>query len=150
MKKFLLLIVCAIFTIVTFAQGINDNGDNIVGDYYTEYGGSKNKIRVTKNSDGTYMAQAFWVEKAYDKNGNKIKDKKNPDKSLRNIDIDKVVLADGLIYDKEKKSWGGTKIYDPSKGIKVTVSAEFVTKDKLKLRGSILGIGATLYWERIK
>ena len=150
MKNLLLFFTCALFAITTFAQGINDNGDNIVGDYYTEYGGSKNKIRVTKNNSGSYKAQVFWVEKDYDKEGNKIKDKKNPDKSLRNIDIDKVVLVDGLVYDKENKSWGGTKIYDPSKGIKVAVSAQFVTNDKLKLRGTILGIGATLYWERIK
>ena len=53
MKKFLLLIICALFSIGTFAQEINDNADNIIGDYFTEYGGSKGKIRVTKSDNGT-------------------------------------------------------------------------------------------------
>ena len=150
MKSFLLLIICALFSIGTFAQDVNDNADNIIGYYFTEYGGSKGKIRVTKNDNGTYKAQTIWIEKAYDKKGNKIKDVKNPDKSLRNIDIDKVVLADGLKYDKENRCWGGTKIYDPSRGIKANVKAEFVDKDRLKLRGTIMGIGASVYWVRIK
>ena len=71
-------------------------------------------------------------------------------KSLRNVDIDQVVIVKGLKYDAEDKTWGGTKIYDPSKGIRVNVTAEFETADKLKLRGTILGIGTTLYWTRIK
>ena len=75
---------------------------------------------------------------------------KNPDKTLRNVDIDKVVLVKGLQYIAEDKEWGGTKIYDPTKGIRVNVSAKFETPDKLKLRGTILGIGVTIYWNRIK
>lgn len=71
-------------------------------------------------------------------------------KSLRNVDIDQVVIVKGLKYDAEDKTWGSTKIYDPSKGIRVNVTAEFETADKLKLRGTILGIGTTLYWTRIK
>ena len=131
------------------AQNLNDNGDNIVGEYLTDRGGSKSKVRVTRNDNGTYTAQVFWVENALDKNGNKRKDVKNPDKSLRNVDIDKVILVDGLKYDAEDKKWGGTKIYDPTKGLKVNVSAEFVEPTKLKLRGTILGVGVTLYWNKL-
>ena len=77
-------------------------------------------------------------------------DVKNPDKSLRNTDIDKVVIVKGLKYLKSDKQWGDAKIYDPSKGIRVNVTAEFVGPKKLKLRGTILGIGTTLYWTKIK
>ena len=151
MKNFIMTIVCALLVSVpTFAQGINDNADNIVGEYLTDRGGNKSKVRVTKNADGTYNAQVFWVEKPNDANGNKRKDVKNPDKSLRNVDIDQVVVVKGMKYDKEDKTWGDTKIYDPSKGIRVNVTAEFVSADKLKLRGTILGIGTTIYWTRIK
>ena len=134
----------------SFAQGFNDKADNIVGEYLTDRGGNKSKVRVTKNPDGTFSAQVFWVEKPFDAKGNKRKDVKNPDKSLRNVDIDQVVIVKGLKYDAEDKTWGGTKIYDPSKGIRVNVTAEFESADKLKLRGTILGIGTTLYWTRIK
>ena len=130
-------LLCAlVLSLPTFAQGINDKADNIVGEYLTDRGGSKSKVRVTKNADGTYDAQLFWVENPYDANGNKRKDVKNPDKSLRNVDIDQVVIVKGLKYDAKDKAWGGTKIYDPSKGIRVTVTAEFEQADKLKLRGT--------------
>ena len=128
----------------------NDKADNIVGEYLTDRGGSKSKVRVTKNVDGTYDAQVFWVEKPLDAKGNKRKDVKNPDKSLRNVDIDQVVVVKGLKYDANDKVWGDTKIYDPSKGIRVNVTAEFESPEKLKLRGTILGIGTTIYWTKIK
>ena len=144
-------ILCTLMVALpSFAQGFNDKADNIVGEYLTDRGGNKSKVRVTKNADGTFSAQVFWVEKPFDAKGNKRKDVKNPDKSLRNVDIDQVVIVKGLKYDAEDKTWGGTKIYDPSKGIRVNVTAEFETADKLKLRGTILGIGTTLYWTRIK
>lgn len=138
------------FSFTSIAQDINNNPDSIIGEYLAERGGSKSKVRVTKNADGTYTAQVFWVEHPLEKNGNKRKDTKNPDKTLRNVDIDKVVLVKGLQYIAEDKEWGGTKIYDPTKGIRVNVSAKFETPDKLKLRGTILGIGVTIYWNRIK
>lgn len=151
MKKLFVTLFCAIvFAMPSFAQNMNDNGDNIVGEYLTDRGGSKSKVRVTKAADGTYTAQMFWVEKPLDKNGNKRKDVKNPDEKLRNVDIDKVVIVKGLKYLKEDKEWGDAKIYDPSKGIRVNVSAEFIEPKKLKLRGTILGIGTTIYWQKLK
>ena len=151
MKGFMMTLLCAlVFSMPSFAQGINDKADNIVGEYLTDRGGSKSKVRVTKNADGTFCAQVFWVEKPYDAQGKKRKDVKNPDKSLRNVDIDQVVVVKGLKYDAEEKTWGDAKIYDPSKGIRVNVTAEFVDANKLKLRGTVFGIGTTLYWTRIK
>lgn len=151
MKRFIMTIICAVmFALPSVAQGINDNADNIIGEYLTDRGGSKSKVRITKNADGTYDAQVFWVENPLDKNGNKRKDVKNPDKSLRNVDVDKIVIVKGLKYDAKDKKWGGAKIYDPTKGLRVNATAEFETADKLKLRGTILGVGVTLYWTRIK
>ena len=151
MKGFMMTLLCAlVFSMPSFAQGINDKADNIVGEYLTDRGGNKSKVRVTKNADGTYNAQVFWVEKPLDAQGNKRKDVKNPDKALRNVDIDQVVVVKGWKYDAEEKVWGGTKIYDPSKGIRVNVTAGFVDANKLKLRGTVFGIGTTLYWTRIK
>lgn len=152
MKQLIITLICALaFVMPSFAQGYNDKGDNIIGEYLTDRGGSKSKVRITKNADGSYNAQVFWVENPYEKDGKtKRKDVKNPDKSLRNVDVDKIVLVKGLKYDAESKSWGGAKIYDPTKGLRVNVSAEFETADKLKLRGTILGVGVTLYWVRIK
>lgn len=151
MKKFIFTLIAAIaFTMPSLAQSLNKNADDIVGEYLTDRGGSKSKVRVTKSADGTYSAQVFWVENPLDKNGNRRKDVKNPDKSLRNVDIDKVVIVKDLKYDAEEKEWNGAKIYDPSKGIRVNVEAEFVEPKKLKLFGNIWGIGTTIYWQKIK
>lgn len=138
MKKIIFSLICAMMLSVTsFAQSINKNGDEIIGEYLTDRGGSKSKVRVTKAADGTYTAQMFWVEKPLDANGNKRKDVKNPDKNLRNVDIDKVVIVKGLKFDKEEGEWNGAKIYDPSKGIRVNVEAEFVDAKKRKNAGII-------------
>lgn len=150
MKKIIATLIFAVaLSVPAFSQD-NNKADNIIGEYLTDRGGSKSKVRVTKSTDGTYTAQIFWVENPLDKNGNKRKDVKNPDKSLRNTDIDKVVIVKGLKYDKEEKEWNGAKIYDPSKGIRVNVEAEFVEAGKLKLFGNIWGIGTTIYWQKIK
>ena len=152
MKNIIITLLCivAFATTASAQHASNNNPDSIVGEYLTDRGGSKSKVRITKNADGTYDAQVYWVENPYDKDGNKRKDVKNPDKSLRNVDVDKIVIVKGLKYDAAKKQWGGAKIYDPTKGLKVNATAEFETADKLKLRGTILGVGVTLYWTRIK
>lgn len=151
MKRILMIIACVTMVLCPlFAQGINDKADNIVGEYLTDRGGSKSKVRITKNAQGTYDAQVFWVEHPMDKDGKKRKDVKNPDKALRNVDIDKVVIVRGLEYDAEDKEWSGAKIYDPTKGIRVNATAKFENANKLKLRATIFGIGQTLYWQKIK
>ena len=75
MKHFIATILC-LFAFVATAEAqhsSNNNPDSIVGTYLTDRGGSKSKVRVTKNADGTYNAQVYWVENPYDKNGNKRK-----------------------------------------------------------------------------
>ena len=151
MKKLIFTLLWAtMLAMPSFAQSINKNGDEIIGEYLTDRGGSKSKVRVTKETNGTYTAQIFWVENPLDKNGNKRKDVNNPDKNLRNVDIDKVVIVKGLKFDKSEGEWNGAKIYDPSKGIRVNVEAEFVDAKKLKLFGNIWGISTTIYWTKLK
>ena len=150
-KKIIVALICAVFCATPiYAQSKNDNPDSIVGEYLTDRGGSKSKVRVYKEANGTYTAQVFWVENPYDKNGKKRKDVKNPDEKLRNVDIDKVVLVKGLKYDADDKEWSGAIIFDPTIGIKVNATAKFEKDGRLKLRGTILGIGKTLYWQKIK
>lgn len=151
MRKILIMLMCmATIVCPTFAQEKSNEADAIIGEYLTDRGGSKSKVRITKNAHGTYDAQVFWVEHPYGKDGKKRKDIKNPDKSLRNVDIDKVVIVRGLKYDAEEKEWSGAKIYDPTKGMRVNATAKFESVKKLKLRATIMGIGQTLYWQKIK
>ena len=150
MKKIIFTIICALVTFASNAQDLNSNGDNILGEYLSIKDGGKSKIKITKEANGTYTAQVYWVERALDANGNKRKDVKNPDKSLRNVDLDKVILIKGLKYDAKDKEWGDTKIYDPGSGKIYSVDIEFKDAKTLKVYGNILGIGKTVYWETIK
>lgn len=150
MKKIIFTIMCALMAISANAQNLNSKGDNIIGNYLSTKDGVKSKIKITKEANGTYKAQVYWVERALDAKGNKRKDVKNPNKSLRNVDIDKVVLIKGLKYDADDKEWTDSKIYDPGSGKIYSVDIEFKDANTLKVYGNILGIGKTVYWTRIK
>lgn len=152
MKKIFATLIAALICVAAFAQSPkNSSGDNIVGKYESVQGGEGYKVQVTRNSNGTYKAQIFWVSNATDpKTGAKLLDVKNPDKSLRNLPCDKVVLFDGLTYDSAKKNWSGTKIYDPQRGIRANVTCVFLSDGRLSLKGTVLGIGETAFWTPIQ
>lgn len=123
--------------------------DDIVGKWQAEQDGVESLVEIMKSPDGTYMAQVRWVENCVGPDGRKELDVKNPDKSLRNVPVDEIVLFRGLEFNGKKNSWGGTKIYDPTRGIKANVTCTLVDGGKtLRLRGSVLGIGETVEWIR--
>jgi len=129
---------------------LNESADSILGKYYAVQSGEKSNVMITKEADGTYKVQVCWVENLMDPNGKKYTDVKNPDKSLRNTPVDQVVLVKGLKYLPEKKQWGDAKVYDPTRGIRANVTVKFVEDGRLSLRGSVMGIGETVYWKKIQ
>ena len=134
-----------------FAQNtLNAKADNIVGTYLGIHKNEQFKVGITKQKDDTYTGQVIWLEKDKDAKGNKLLDTNNPDKSLRNIPRDQIVLFSGLKYNAKKQRWDGTKIYDPERGIRANLQIEFTDDGQLKLRGSVLGIGESIYWKKIK
>ena len=131
------------------AQGLNDKADNILGNWRATRSGEVSNVKVTRSADGSYMAQVYWVEVDKDRNGNKKLDSKNPDKSLRNTPCDRIVLIKGLKYNAEKKQWDGTDVYDPTKGIRAKCVVRFESDGRLRIKGSLLGISQSVYWEKL-
>ena len=129
-------------------SALNDKADNIVGTYSGKQGDDRFKVKIVKLSDGTYRGQVIWMERDKDAKGNKILDTKNPDKSLRSRPADQVVLFSGLKYDSKKRCWNDTKIYDPQRGLKASMTAEFVADGSLRIKGSVLGIGESVFWNK--
>lgn len=127
----------------------NAAGDNIIGNYLVEHKGEKSKVKVFKNADGSYTAQVFWVQNRTEKDGSVRKDTKNPDKSLRNVDCDKILIFKGLKYDASAKAWGGASIYDPVRGINASLKAWFSDSKTLSLKGSKMGFSETVTWTRL-
>lgn len=149
-KLFLIITLISAFISSSMAQNaLNDKAENIIGTYSGKQGEDLFKAKISQQKDGTFTAQVIWVEHDRDANGNKLLDTKNPDKSLRKTPCDQIVLFCGLKYNAKDKCWDGTKIYDPQRGIKAKLEAEFTDDGQLKLRGSILGIGESVYWKKI-
>lgn len=151
-RAFITLLIITIFTSLccNAQNALNNNADNIVGQYEGVQQGYKFKAKIVKLNNGTYRAQVFWLEKNCDEQGNKLLDVKNPDKSLRSTPSDQVVLFSGLVYDEKHHEWNGTKIYDPLRGIRAKLVATFAADGRLRLKGSLLGISETVYWKKIK
>lgn len=58
--KVIMMLVCTLLSVCSsFAQDLNDKADNIVGEYLTDRGGSRSKVRISKNAQGTYDAQVY-------------------------------------------------------------------------------------------
>lgn len=152
MKRLLLLFAITLTVVgTTMAQNtLNSKADNIIGTYQGKQGNDLFKVRITKQADGTFKGQIFWLEKDRDDQGNKLLDEKNPDKSLRNVPCDQIVLFSGLEYNAKHQRWDGAKIYDPQRGLHAKLRAEFTDKGQLRLRGTVLGIGESVYWDKIQ
>ena len=127
---------------------VNSDPDGITGTYYVSHGGENSKVRIFRDSDGTFTARVIWVENKFDRNGNVRLDEKNPDKSLRTTPCDQITIIEGLEFNPAKKRWDKGKIYDPTRGIRANVSCVFVSPDSLKVRGTLMGFGETIYWTR--
>ena len=126
----------------------NNNADAIVGTYSGKQGSDSFRARVTKQQDGTYRAQIIWLEHDRDGSGKKILDAKNTDKSLRSTPADRIVIFSGLHYNAKKHRWDDAKIYDPQRGIRAHLVADFAPDGRLRLKGSLFGISETVYWTK--
>ena len=131
-------------------NALNDKADNIVGTYSGKQGDDNFKAKIVKLSNGTYRGQVIWLEHDRDTQGRKILDTKNPDKSLRSKPADQIILFSGLKYDAKKHRWDNTKIYDPQRGLKANMTAEFTADGNLRIKGSLMGISEIVYWSKIE
>ena len=151
MKKLALIAALLLASACTaMAQSpLNRTADNIVGTYSGKQGDDRFQARIEKMNDGTYRGRVIWLEHDVDAKGQKILDKKNPDKSLRSLPADRIVLFSGLRYDARNQRWGDTKIYDPQRGLTAKLTARFGDDGMLHLKGTLLGISETVHWKRI-
>ncbi len=152
MKRLIIIVFGLIYAVfgLSAQSELNSSADSIIGVYEVNHHGEATKVRVYKNNNGTYIAQVFWVEKRLDEDGNVRLDEKNPDKSLRNVECDKVIIMKGLVYDPDKQRWGDTKVYDPTRGFRANVQCEFTENGSLRVRGSLLGFSQSIYWKKIE
>ncbi|MBP5677529.1 MAG: DUF2147 domain-containing protein [Bacteroidales bacterium] len=151
MNKIILILMTLLCVSPLMAQiALNNKADNIVGTYSGKQGDDNFKAKIVKLSNGTYRGQVIWLEHDRDTQGRKILDTKNPDKSLRSKPADQIILFSGLKYDAKKHRWDNTKIYDPQRGLKANMTAEFTADGNLRIKGSLMGISESVYWSKIE
>ena len=146
-KIFTLILGVILPGVISFAQD-NTSADNIIGTYNAIHQGEESKVRITRENGGTFMAQIIWVKNRTDENGNVRLDEKNPDTSLRHVPCDEIVIFTGLKYNPDKKQWDGTKIYDPTRGIRANLVCRFEDEGVLRVKGSLLGFSQSFYWKK--
>lgn len=151
MKRLKVILTAFFLSASVFAQdNLNERADNILGEYHSVYKQDEGRFVFTKNSDGTYDCTTTWSKNSVDPaTGKKYLDVKNPDKSLRDTPCDRIKIIKGLRYNAEKKQWDDARIYDPTRGITAKVTVKFTSDGRLSLRGSVLGIGETVYWDKL-
>lgn len=152
MRKAVLLFLTLVASFYQLlAQGtLNVTGDNILGVYLGEQKGDVFKARITKVSDGTYEGRIFWMENDKEPDGSKRLDRKNPDKSLRHVPCDQVVLFTELKHNARKQCWDGTKIYDPQRGFTAKMSAVFIDEGTLRITGTVMGLSGHFTWKKLE
>lgn len=151
MNKIILILMTLLCVSPLMAQiALNNKADNIVGTYSGKQGDDNFKAKIVKLSNGTYRGQVIWLEHDRDTQGRKILDTKNPDKSLRSKPADQIILFSGLKNDAKKHRWDNTKIYDPQRGLKANMTAEFTADGNLRIKGSLMGISESVYWSKIE
>ena len=146
MKRIIIALSALMLSLSLFAQ--NDKAGNIVGIYNCGAGKDAYKVQISALPDGSYKGAVCWTADPYDADGKLKTDVKNPDKSLRSVPLNKIIIFSGLQYDAEKQQWSGAKIYDPGRGIKVKMTARFEGNKKLVVRGTVLGIGESVTWTK--
>ncbi|MCQ2184273.1 MAG: DUF2147 domain-containing protein [Bacteroidales bacterium] len=149
-KALFLSLVAALVSFAAPAQSaLNDNPDTILGTFLVPDPGNDSHVTFTKNEKGGYDCRIVWMENAIDPStGKPWLDVKNPDKSLRTRTCMGLALIENIKYDSAKKQWSGAKVYDPNRGINANATIKFTEDGRLCLKGTILGIGETVYWIR--
>jgi uncharacterized protein (DUF2147 family) len=105
------------------------------------------KVEIFTDANGKYCGKLVWLKNGI-VDGKPLTDKKNPDAAKRNQTWLGLQILNGLTKKSETELVDG-KIYDPSHGNYYNCKMTLHGKDKLVLRGYILGIpflGKTTTW----
>ena len=150
MKNILFVLLMSLFiSIPAFSQS---GADQLVGNYYVvkEETKSESRIQIYKTSDGKYEGKIVWLKFPNHPDGTPKYDEKNPDKELRKVKSDQVVLLKNFTYNQKNDEWDGGQIYDPEEGKTYKCKLKFESPTKLKVRGyvGIPALGKSMYWTK--
>ena len=144
--KAMMLVLCLMGANAAFAQ----SADKILGVYEAVEEGKESKVRFTKQADGTYQGQIFWLKNATNADGTPKYDLKNPDAEKRKVRADNVIVVYGVRYDAAKNMWKGGHVYNPTNGKTYTVEISFTDEKTLNVRGKLGPFGKSVFWKKVE
>jgi uncharacterized protein (DUF2147 family) len=146
--KSLIALVFGIFSSISILA--QDNADKVIGLWLN--GEGTGQIQIYKTTSGHFAGKIIWLKEPIDPETGQPKfDKRNPDKSKRNIPTLGLVNMRNFKYNSEDKIWEHGRIYDPKNGKEYSCKMELSNENTLKVRGymGISLLGRTDTWTRI-
>ncbi len=136
MKKIKSLLV--IFFILSIQNIFSLTTDDMIG--YWKIPSGKSIIKIVKEGN-SFSGYVVWLKEPLygkkDKDAGKEKyDRYNPDKTLRNRKVIGLKVAGNLIPENQTKLKNGW-VYDPFHGKKYVGTAEIISKNTIRIRGSL-------------
>lgn len=152
MSKYIIMIKIFTLLLLTCSSMLmaQTNADAIKGVW--KNGEGTGHIEIYKTTSGHYAGKIIWLKEPIDEETGKPKlDKKNPDKTKRNVPTLGLVNLHGFKFDADDKEWNGY-IYDPKNGKEYSCRVEMKDANTLKVRGyvGISMLGRTDTWTRVK
>jgi uncharacterized protein (DUF2147 family)/fucose 4-O-acetylase-like acetyltransferase len=133
---------------VPSARGSGVSGTPL-GRWYAEGGAAQVEIHPC---DDQLCGRVVWLRSPWDEFGCELRDRYNPDATLRGRAVLGLDILSGLAKSpSEDGVWRGGAIYDPSSGRTYSCQAELDGPDRLELRGyfGIPLLGRTTRWFRV-
>ena len=143
MKKLLLILL--LLPMIGFGQN-----SKIIGEWHNAEKDAIITLFTDKQEANTISGKITWMKEPLDKNGNPKTDPLNPDKKLQK----RKRMGMKIMYDFKFKGdglWEEGRVYDPKKGKTYGGKMTLIGKNKLKLKGYLLGfplIGRSSIWTR--
>jgi uncharacterized protein (DUF2147 family)/fucose 4-O-acetylase-like acetyltransferase len=134
--------------VVPSARGSAVSG-TLLGRWYAEGGAAQVEIR---RCDEELCGRVVWLRSPWDEFGCELRDRFNPDATLRDRPVLGLEILSGLSKPLEGDGvWRGGAIYDPASGRTYSCQAELDGPDQLELRGyfGIPLLGRTTRWFRV-
>ena len=120
-----------------------------IGRWYAEGGAAQVDI---SDCGGELCGRVVWLRSPFDENGCELRDRYNPDQSLRHRPVIGLDIVRGLAPSSGAGAdWKGGTIYDPGSGYTYRASLSVVGENRVELRGyvGIPLIGRTTRWFRV-
>jgi uncharacterized protein (DUF2147 family) len=127
--------------------------DDVLGTYWNAE--KTAHIRMYKAKNGLYYGKIEYLLEPNDAQGTPKADPENPDDKLKDRASLGMVIAKAFKWDEKEQEWNNGTIYNPIDGKTYDsyIYFENDNKDKLKLRGFVLGmtwLGKTSEWTRLE